>query len=261
MSNSKPKRAKNGKKKIGTVISIIFFIIFIICIAYLIYNNYSKNKAKQVIEEVQEYEPIVPAEEKPTKTDTMLKVEELQTSNQDIKGWIKIDNTIIDYPIAQCDNDDYYLKHNYKKENNKYGCIFIKSKCNLNDVNSNIIIYGHNMKDDQMFNCLLKYKDKSFYDEHKIINITTESEERQYEVVAAFKSRVFYKNEKNVFRYYNYVNFEDENKYNEYINNVKKEQLYDTGISANYGEQLITLITCEYSQENGRMIVVAKKIQ
>ena len=262
MSHKKPKRLKDDKKKLKTIISIVFFIIFIICIAYLIYNNYSKNKDKEVIKEVQEYEPEVPVEEKQTdKTDTMLKVEELQKSNQDVKGWIKIDNTIIDYPVVQGSDDDYYLTHNYKKEKNKYGSIFLKSKCDLNAINSNLIIYGHNMKDAEMFNSLLKYADKTFYDEHKRINITTESEERQYEIVAVFKSRVFYKDEQNVFRYYNYINFENENKYNEYINNVKKEQLYDTGISANYGEQLITLITCEYSQENGRMIVVAKKIQ
>ena len=194
------------------------------------------------------------------KTETMIKVEELQSSNSDIKGWIKIDNTIINYPILQGIDNDYYLTHDYNKEKNKYGSIFLKKECDLNNTNSNLIIYGHNMKDELMFNSLLKYEDNSFYDEHKLINITTENEERQYEIVSVFKSRVFYKDEKNVFRYYNYLNFNDENQYNEYITNVKKEQLYETGITATYGEQLLTLITCEYSQENGRIIVVAKKI-
>ena len=190
----------------------------------------------------------------------MIKVEELQALNQDVKGWIKIDNTIIDYPIVQGEDNDYYLTHDYKKENNRYGSIFLKSECDFNDINANLIIYGHNMKNENMFNSLLKYENKSFYDEHKIINITTENEERQYEIVSVFKSRVFYKDEKNVFRYYDCLKFENENKYNEYISNVKSEQLYDTGITSSYGEQLLTLITCEYSQENGRMIVVAKKI-
>lgn len=261
MSKRKPKRLKeSNNKNIKLVISIVFFIIFIICISYLIYNQHSKNKDKEVIEEIQKYEPVVSTEETPTKTETMLKVAELHLSNPDIKGWIKIDNTIIDYPVVQGEDDDYYLTHDYKKEKNKYGSIFLKSGCDFDDINSNLIIYGHNMKDDNMFNSLLKYENKAFYDEHKLINITTENEERQYEIVSVFKSRVFYQDEKNVFRYYDYLNFNDENKYNEYINNVKKEQLYDTGITANYGEQLLTLITCEYSQENGRMVIVTKRI-
>ncbi len=115
------------------------------------------------------------------------------------------------------------------------------------------------MKDGQMFNNLLKYKDKSFYDNHKTIKIATNNEESEYSIVAVFKSRIFYQNENNVFRFYNYINFNDEQTYNEYIENCKKIQLYETGVSAIYGEQLITLITCEYSQENGRMVIVAKK--
>lgn len=117
------------------------------------------------------------------------------------------------------------------------------------------------MKNGQMFADLWKYKDKNFYDSNSIIKIATEEGENDYEIIFAFKSRVFYQDEKNVFRFYNYYNFENENQYNEYINNCRKIQLYDTGKNATYGEQLITLITCEYSQENGRFVVVAKKIQ
>ena len=117
------------------------------------------------------------------------------------------------------------------------------------------------MKDNQMFKDLLKYQDKTFYEQHPIVKIATEETETDYEIIFAFKSRVFYQDEKNVFRFYQYYNLENESKYNEYINNCKKIQLYDTGKTATYGEQLITLITCEYSQENGRMVVVAKKIQ
>lgn len=261
MKNKKPKRLKEDKHKtIKSVISIIFFIIFIICISYLIYNYYTKAKDKKALNEIQEAEQnIIEENVEPTKTDKMIEVEELKASNSEIIGWIKIDNTIIDYPIVQGEDNDYYLTHNYKKEDSKHGSIFLKNQCDFNDVNSNLIIYGHNMKDELMFNSLLKYEDENFYNEHKTVNITTENEERQYEIVAVFKSRVFYKKEKNVFRYYDYLKFEDENQYNEYINNVKTEQLYDTGVTANYGEQLLTLITCEYSQENGRMVVVAKR--
>lgn len=190
----------------------------------------------------------------------MEKVKELQQENTDVKGWIRIENTNINYPLLQTTDNDYYLTHNYKKENSSYGSIFINHKSNIKDNNSNTIIYGHNMKNNQMFTDLLKYEDKQFYEEHPTIKIVTDENEEEYEIIYTFKSRVFYQDEKNVFRYYQYYNFENENKYNEYINNCKEIQLYDTGKTATYGECLITLITCEYSQENGRMVIVAKKI-
>lgn len=111
-----------------------------------------------------------------------------------------------------------------------------------------------------MFNSLLKYQQKEFYDEHPIIKITTDEIESEYQIISVFRSSVFYNDQKNVFRYYYYYNFENEYKYNEYINNCKRIELYDTNQTASYGEQLITLITCEYYEENARMVVVAKKI-
>lgn len=135
-----------------------------------------------------------------------------------------------------------------------------KTNVVIYDNNSNLILYGHNMKDHQMFNNLLKYEDIDIYNNHKTIKISTDKEENEYRIVTVFKSRVFYQDETDVFRYYNYTKFENSDKYNEYIRNCKELQLYDTEVSAKYEEKLITLITCEYSQENGKLIVVAKKV-
>lgn len=254
---SKYDKGKHSKKSVLAfkILAIIFVILFIIGICYIIFNFINSNKNKEI------YNNIGNISQKDNKyvTESMQKVINLKQENEDIIGWIQIDNTIIDYPVLQATDNNYYLTRNYKKEKSKYGSIFAKSECDIKNNNSNVIIYGHNMKDEQMFNALLKYENKNFYDEHKEIKIATESEESKYSIVSVFKSRVFYQDEKNVFRYYNYTKFENEKEYNTYIENCKKIQLYDTGVSAEYGEQLITLITCEYSQENGRMVVVAKK--
>ena len=79
--------------------------------------------------------------------------------------------------------------------------------------------------------------------------------------MSVFYSRVYYKNEKNVFRYYYFVNAENEQEYNDFVNNAKKASIYDTGITAEYGEQLLTLSTCSYHTEDGRFVVVAKKLR
>lgn len=254
------KKKKTLNNKVRITLIIVLFICLICSVSYLIMQNINSNKNKNLYNELQEdiISDKVTEELSQVNSEFIEKVKELQKENADVKGWIRIEDTIINYPILQTTDNDYYLTHNYKKEKSKYGSIFINTNSNLKDVNSNVIIYGHNMKDGQMFTDLLKYQDKSFYEEHPTIKIVTEESEKQYEIIYVFKSRIFYQDEKNVFRYYKYYSFENENKYNEYINNCKKEQLYDTGKTATYGDQLITLITCEYSQENGRLVVVAK---
>ena len=263
----KEERTKGTIKKL---IMIILFIICITCLIYIIQNiSYSKqnkeiySKLHKHIENKPETEQEnVNNEEQEEKNGLIETIKELKQENEDIKGWIQIENTNINYPLLQTTNNDYYLTHNYKKEKNKYGSICINSNCNINNENSNVIIYGHKMmQDDQMFGDLHKYKKESFYKEHPIIKIITEEREREYEIIYVFKSRIYYQDETNVFRYYNYKNFKDENEFNEYIKNCQKAQLYNIGKIAKYGEQLISLVTCEYSQENGRMVVVARRIK
>lgn len=255
----KPKRFKHSKnvleEKYLKILSTIFLATAICALGYYLYNLYLSNKNKYLYENISYVK-----NEIPNYTINMQKVASLKVENSDVIGWIQIDNTLIDYPILQNSDNNYYLKHNYKKEKSKYASIFTKNECSISDSNSNLILYGHNMKDSQMFSNLLKYENIDFYNNHKVIKISTDIEENNYIIVAVFKSKVFYNDEINVFRYYDYINFEDSNKYNEFINNCKKLQLYDTGVSAEFGEKLITLITCEYSQKNGRMVVVAKKI-
>ena len=254
-------KGKHSKKSVLAfkILAIIFVVLFIIGICYIIFNFINSNKNKEIYNNINNTNEIYNDISNKYVSENMQKVINLKQENEDIIGWIQIENTIIDYPLLQTTDNSYYLTHNDKKQKSKYGSIYAKSECNIQDNNSNVIIYGHNMKDEQMFNTLLKYEDKDFYNEHKEIKVTTENEESKYNIVSVFKSRVFYQDEKDVFRYYNYTKFENEKEYNTYIENCKKIQLYDTGVSAKYGEQLITLITCEYSQENGRMVIVAKK--
>lgn len=112
-----------------------------------------------------------------------------------------------------------------------------------------------------MFQELLRYENESYYKEHPTIQFTTINEDCQYEIISVFKSRVYYKSEQNVFRYYFFINAKNEEEYNYYIEESKKASLYDTGKTAKYGEQLLTLSTCEYSQEDGRFVIVARKIE
>lgn len=194
------------------------------------------------------------------KTERMLQVEELKKQNEDIVGWLEIENTDINFPVVQGEDNTFYMKHNYLKKYSKNGAILLDKDYVWDPPSSNLLIYGHNNKNGTMFQSLLKYKDKKYYNLHPEIKFTTNDSDSTYEIFAVFESRVYYKSEKNVFRYYYFVNAKNEKEYNEYVKNAKKASFYDTGKTAKYGDQLMTLSTCSYHTKNGRFAVVAKKI-
>ena len=199
-------------------------------------------------------------EEKTQETERMLQVKQLQEQNADIVGWLEIENTNINYPVLQGTDNSYYMTHNYKKENSKNGAIFLDANYNWNIPSNNLLIYGHNLGNGMMFQELLKYEKKSFYGQHPVIRFTTSEEDAQYEIISVFKSRVYYKSEKNVFRYYHFINNESEKEYNQFVKNAKNASLYPIDATASYGDQLITLSTCSYYVEDGRFAVVGRKI-
>ena len=256
------KKGKHKKPiKIGKTIRrilVIIFIISIVCIAIYCYHLYKEKKENQ---DILKNVSINTGEVTEEKTERMLQVEELKKENEEIIGWLEIEGTEVNYPVCQGQDNEYYMKHNFKKEDSSDGSIFLDKDYEWNPPSSNLLLYGHNNKNGTMFQELMKYKEEEFYKEHPTIRFTTTTEDSTFEILSVFKSRVFYKNEQNVFRYYYFINAETEEEYNNFVNESKKASIYDTGKTATFGEQLLTLSTCEYSQENGRLVVVAKKIK
>lgn len=253
------KHAKKNKK--NKIISIIVITILICSISYITiskYINYRKQKEQQeILNKIKINEEEITEET----TERMLKLKELQKENFDIVGWLEIEKTGINYPVLKTNNNDYYLTHTYKKENSKNGSIFLDKDYNFSIPSSNLLIYGHNNKNGKMFEELLNYENEEYYKKHPNIRFTTEKWDSTFEIIAVFKSRVYYKDETNVFRYYYFINAENEEEYNYYIEQCKKASLYNIDTSAKYGNQLLTLSTCDYSTANGRFVVVAREIK
>lgn len=259
------KKGKHKNNKKGTlgrkIISTIFVIIFIITITYITYYFYNQHKEKQDNQNILDDVEIDTSEVTEETTERMLQVRELQKENEEIIGWLEIEGTNINYPVCQASDNDFYLTHNYKKEQSKSGSLFLDKDFNLTKSSTNYLIYGHRNTQGLMFEDLIKYSKEDFYKEHQTIKFTTATSDDTYEIISAFFSRVYYKSEQNVFRYYYFVNAETEEEYNDFVNNCKSSSIYDTGKTATYGEQLITLSTCEYSQEDGRFAIVGKKVK
>jgi sortase, srtB family len=252
------KHFKQTAKKTRRLIYIVLIILIIIATIYIVFFIRGKNNTIQessALNEVQIDEAKVDSKT----TERMLQVQELQKENPDVVGWIEIEETNINYPVLQGTDNSYYMTHNYKKEEAKDGSIFLDKDYDWSIPSSNLLMYGHNMGGGAMFQDLLKYEDEEFYKQHPIVRFTTATEDAEYEIISAFKSRVYYKSEKNVFRYYYFINADNEEEYNEFVNNAKEASFYDTGKDAEYGDQLMTLSTCSYHTEDGRFAVVARK--
>lgn len=263
--SEKEKKEKKGIKNKKVIKIIIIGVLGVALIAGLIYfgvKAYSDHKEKSDYDSLSEYMNNNSEEnqdEKQEKTEKMKKLEELHNQYEDVVAWLDVPGTNMSYPIVQADDNSYYLDHTYKKEYSARGSIFLDKDASFDRPSDNFLIYGHRNKNGAMFEELLKYEKEDFYKEHKTINFTTLKEDAEYEIIAAFRSKVYYKSEKNVFRYYYFVNAENEAAYNEFVSNAKAVSMYDTGVNATYGDQLLTLSTCAYHTENGRFAVVARK--
>lgn len=183
----------------------------------------------------------------------------LRDQNSDFIGWISIEDTKLDFPVMYAPNNkDFYLRHDFNKEYSVYGVPYLDEKTTLgaNDQSENLVIYGHNMKTGTIFGCLTGYKEAGYYQQHPYVQFDTVYGDGTYEVFAAFSIDVAADTS---FVYNQYVDM-DEETYNAYVEEVISRSDVDTGIRPVYGEQLLTLSTCEYSSDNGRYVVVARRV-
>ncbi|MBD5472611.1 MAG: class B sortase [Lachnospiraceae bacterium] len=184
----------------------------------------------------------------------------LYEKNKKLIGWLKIDDTIIDYPVMQTLDNEYYLDHNFNQEYDKNGSLFLDCDCSVYPQSTNLIIYGHHMKSGQMFGQLQKYAKESYGEKHSVIQFDSIYEKAEYQVMYVFRSQV-YNEDDLVFKYYQFINANSEEEFNSYMKEMEAMSLYDTGVTANYGDSLLTLSTCDHSQTDGRFVVVAKRIK
>ena len=206
--------------------------------------------------------------------DMMPDMAELYEKNHDVIGWLKVDDMVIDYPVMQTpDNEDYYLDRDFDRNSSSAGSLIMDTDSVVGDgtkandyrdgtrPSTNLIIHGHNMRNGSMFGDLDKYRKQDFEKKHNIIKFNSLYEEREYEIISVFLSQVYLAKQTNVFKYYKFFEANNEAEFNDFYSNIKKLQLYDTGVTAEYGDEFITLSVCAYHVENGRLVVVGKRIK
>lgn len=182
-------------------------------------------------------------------------------ANSDMAAWLQIAGTEIDYPVMWTPEDEeYYLRRGFDGSSNKNGCLILDTDSSLNPLTTNLIIHGHNMKSGAMFGTLTDYEDEAYGQEHKNISLYTRECLRNYEVIAVFRSQVYKKSDQ-VFKFYQFFQADTAEEFDDFYQNIKALSLYDTGVTAEFGDRFLTLSTCAYHVENGRFVVVAKEVE
>ena len=241
---------------------IIYVLIITLLIGSLLISSYfilkinnEDREQEEIYENIQEITQ--KNNEKEDNEKENINMDSLYHINNDIVGWIRIDDTQINFPVMQTkDRLNYYLRKDFYDNYSQWGTPYISENCDI-ETSDNLIIYGHHIKNYKMFGELEKYKEKEYYEKHKIIKFYTMEKSEKYEIIFVFTTTVY---DNKGFKYYQYYNLSSKSEFDTFINKCKELSIYSTNNAIEYGDKFLTLSTCEYSRTNGRLVVVAKKI-
>ena len=193
-------------------------------------------------------------------------LEEYQTvfrQHKKLIGWLKFDDIDIGgkygFPVMQTQDNEFFLSHDIEMNSDKNGSIFMDMNCDVLKPSTNFILYGHHMKSGAMFGNLDRYAKQEYWKKYPYIDFDTIYEKGTYQVMYVFRSHV-YNEDEIAFKYYQFTDAFSETEFNSYMQEMAGMSLYDTGVTAVFGDQLLTLSTCDYQEEDGRFVVVAKKV-
>lgn len=186
--------------------------------------------------------------------------EQLYNQNNDFIGWINIVDTDINYPVMQRkENDNFYLDHNFNGKSDSNGTLFADYRADLVNETVNTIIYGHNMKSGHMFGSLKNFLDKEYFESHRIIQFNTLYEERTYEIIAVGLSQVGTADD-GEYKYYNFIDTSNIEDFNAFITNIHSMSVHEYDFNVSNTDKLLTLSTCNSYTDDGRLFIVAKKV-
>ena len=263
-----PCKGDSIKQKVLKIIFWILIIVVVVCLAMIgnrLYTDYRTEKDNSEIQSMF-HEDNNSSETTDKKTDkkTMLSsFNELFQANNEIVGWLKIDNSNINYPVMQTDDNSYYLSNDFYKKESKTGALFADFRCDIFENRSdNVVIYGHNTKQGNFFSQLGKYKKLDFVKQNPLIHFTNLYKKEEFKVIACFLTNINASQDNGVlFDYHNRINFNNEKEFKDFYDNCKKRSYYVIKDDVKFGDELLTLSTCSTEFWDARFVVVARKLR
>ncbi len=249
------KKKRNGWLYLIPTSALIVVLVVSLARAIQVYlpQRRDQNSLARLRDEIQTEASVVPSEGTTAFVNRYVSV---IAQNGDFACWLKIPDTVIDYPVMKTSEEDpeFYLRRGFDKKYSSAGCLFIGGGCNLDS--DSFIIYGHNMDAGTMFGELDRYMDPDYAKAHQLINIGTPTEDRIYRIYAVFQTRI-YNEDDEVFKYYEQIGELDEPVYRDTVNQIRTLSMYDMEDAPQYPAQLLFLSTCSYHTKEGRFVVAA----
>ncbi|MBO5303791.1 MAG: class B sortase [Lachnospiraceae bacterium] len=277
---------KQQQSKMFKIIAIACVLLAFLCFGVYTYYEYSEREAIRRMDELQSQKDISQAvnwyfdkvrQKQGTDVDgtevlqpqsgstvtapeVLAEYASLYATYPDLIGWLRVTDTQINLPVMQTTDNEYYLNKGIDGSEDKNGTLFLDYRANAHAPSTNLIVYGHNMRSGAMFGELKKYLDEGFLAEHQTIQFDTLYEKRSYEIIAVCLSEVGYQDEPGT-KYYDFIEAQSEAELNAFLETIRKCAVYDKTQDVTLSDSLLTLSTCNSYVEDGRLFVVAKKIQ
>ena len=247
---------ENKKKNIIIICSIILGVI-LIALGICLYVFNKATPKDEVEEPKQAVEELITTDDEDGARDLKNELIALNATYSDAVAWIVIPGTNIDTPIFQAKDNNRYLRTDRDGNATSWGETFMDydSKVDLSGY-TNLVVYGHNTTTDDHFTPLEKYLDKAFYDQNKVIYMSTVNGNYKWKIFSVFKTTGDNYND-----FYIDTNFENDNDFNTFVSYFKSKSIYDTSVEVSKDDDILTLSTCEYTQNNGRLVIMAKLVK
>ncbi len=253
-----PVKGDSGSRVFLKLLALLFILVFLASAGYIAYYfGTSYLNQKQVNELNDMYGTGDLPEGYPS--DYIPYFASLYAINPDVKAFIEIDGTQVKYPVVQSVDNDFYLRRNFIRESNRHGIPYVDYRVDVKN-STNIVVYGHNMKDGQMFGELLNYSSLDYYKQHPTLRFDTVYQTGEYKVVAAFITNVNPAHGE-VFDYTSFIDPQTEDEVENFINQVKARSIIDTGVDVSVDDRFVTLSTCTYEFDNARFVVIARRVR
>ena len=268
-------------------LGIACIVLSAICVMFYGFSVYRERRAAKKLEEVQQQRSITqaldwyadriktkereadpPQAAVPSETQAASETEQtlevlpeysiMHRQYPDLVGWISIDDTQIDLPVMQAEDNAYYLDKDVNGSPDVNGTLFMDCRNDFVKPSTNLIIYGHNMKSGAMFGGLKQYLEESYLLSHGKIRFDTIYEKQTYQIIAVCLSDV---GDEGAYRYYNFIEAESDEDFDAFLANIRNCAVYDSTQDVTRSDSLLTLSTCNNYVEDGRLFLVAKKLQ
>ncbi len=182
------------------------------------------------------------------------------SNNPQTVGYLKIEGTKIDTPVVQADNNKYYLNHDFYGKPTSYGAVYASYKNSFDPFDRNTLLYGHNMNDGSRFAALLNYKSLDYFKKHPTIQFDSLFEKNTWKIYAVIITNGSTESDDGYFFDFTFNHCSDAC-YEEYIAELEKRKLYDTGVDLLPTDTIVTLCTCTYEYDDARLLVIARKLR